>query len=89
MNVGWRSGSAVLRPRNKGFIFSGGYFTPFMLWHLYKAGWNKAIAVFFVTVLLPAVVFQFIPTENRILEFLLVFVPLVFFISIPGYSISS
>ncbi len=54
-------------------------FTPYMLWHLYKAGWYKSIAIFVVTVLIPFLVFQFIQTESALLGFVLTFSTLFLF----------
>ncbi|MDX1585110.1 MAG: hypothetical protein R3222_00140, partial [Balneolaceae bacterium] len=54
-------------------------FTPFMLWHLFKAGWYKAIITFCCLVILPFLVFQLAPIENLAFSFLLRVIPLVTF----------
>jgi hypothetical protein len=51
-------------------------FTPYMLWHLYKAKWYKSIGWFFITVLLPFVLFQFFDTGNMVADYLLSVFPL-------------
>ena len=54
-------------------------FTPYMLWHLFKAKWYKSVAVFGAIVVIPYVVFQFIQVENNILGFILKVLPLLAF----------
>lgn len=54
-------------------------FTPFMLWHLFRAKWYKSIIVFFVVVILPFVISQFIPLESSVIGFLLSVTPLLNF----------
>lgn len=54
-------------------------FTPFMLWHLYRAKWHKSIIVFFAVVILPFVISLFIPLESSVVGFLLSITPLLSF----------
>ncbi|HKJ44403.1 MAG TPA: hypothetical protein VJ991_01125 [Balneolales bacterium] len=54
-------------------------FTPFMLWHLFKAKWYKSIVVFLAVVAAPYVTFLFIHVENRYLEFVFMVLPVLTF----------
>jgi len=54
-------------------------FTPYVLWHLFKAKWYKSVVVFGAVVVLPYVIYQFIQVENNILGFLLKVLPLLTF----------
>jgi hypothetical protein len=54
-------------------------FSPFMLWHLYKAKWYKSISIFFAIVILPLIIFQFFGTGNDVADFLLMVLPLFTF----------
>lgn len=65
-------------------------FTPYMLYHLYKAKWYKSVVVFLIVVLLPFLVTRIIDTGHYILDFLLPFLPLLtffFFVYIISYMI--
>ncbi len=54
-------------------------FTPFMLWHLFRAKWYKSIIVFFAGVILPFVISLFIPLESSVPGFLFSVIPLLNF----------
>lgn len=54
-------------------------FTPYMLWHLFKAKWYKSIVVFLIIVIMPFVVFQSLPVKNHILYFVFMVLPIVSF----------
>jgi len=54
-------------------------FTPFLLWHLYRAKWYKAISVFFITVVLPFMFFQLLHLGNHVFGFLIMTLPLLIF----------
>jgi hypothetical protein len=54
-------------------------FTPYLLWHLAKAGWYRAILLFGVFVILPFIFSRFVPEEASLGAFLLMATPLVFF----------
>lgn len=54
-------------------------FTPYLLWHLFKAQWYKSVVVFLIVVLLPYVGFQFILAKNHFLYFLFMMLPIVTF----------
>lgn len=56
-------------------------FTPYMLWHLFRASWYKSLVIFSVVVILPFITFQFVQTGNQIFNLLLQVLPLIAFYS--------
>ncbi len=54
-------------------------FTPYMLWHLFRAKWYKSIVVFLSVVLAPYIVFQFIHVQNLLIHYLFMVLPLLTF----------
>ena len=54
-------------------------FTPYMLWHLYKAKWYKAIITFIFVVLFPFAIVHLITLDNSIIDSILKFIPFFFF----------
>jgi hypothetical protein len=61
-----------------GLLILAVIFTPFMLWHLYRAKWYKSISVFFLVVIFP-VAFRLLETGSSIVDFLLMVLPLLTF----------
>lgn len=53
------------------------FFTPFMVWHLVKAGWLKAIAIFVVTVGVPLIGSVNYEAQSMIVSYLLNMSPVV------------
>lgn len=51
-------------------------FTPYMLWHLFKAKWYKSVVVLLAVVVLPFIVSQFIQ-ETSVIGFSLMVLPLL------------
>lgn len=80
---GWVIGAGIVFvPYNivlMGLLLIAIVFTPFMLWHLYKAKWYKSISVFFVIVILPFIGFQFFHIGHFVADFLLMVFPLFTF----------
>ena len=80
---GWVLGAGIVFvPYNivlMGLLIIAVVFTPFMLWHLYKAKWYKSISVFIVTVILPFIGYQFFNTGHFVADFLLMVFPLFTF----------
>jgi len=62
-----------------GLLILAVLFTPFMLWHLYKAKWYKSISIFLAVVILPLIVSQLFDTGNAVADFLLMVLPLFTF----------
>jgi hypothetical protein len=62
-----------------GLVILAVLFTPFMLWHLYKAKWYKSITVFFAVVILPFIISRLFSTATTVVGFLLMALPLVTF----------
>ncbi len=54
-------------------------FTPFMLWHLFKAKWYNAIITFCAIVILPFIIFLLVQIDNPLTSLLTGVVPLVTF----------
>jgi hypothetical protein len=54
-------------------------FTPYMIWHLAKAGWYRAITLFSAFVLLPFVVSRILPSDGTLGRFLIDWTPLIVF----------
>jgi len=54
-------------------------FTPYLLWHLAKAHWYRAILLFGVFVILPFAFSRFVPGDASLAHFLLASTPLVCF----------
>lgn len=62
----------------KGLLILAVIFTPFMLWHLFRAKWYKSIGVFFAVVIFP-IIFQLLETGSSVADFLLMVLPLFVF----------
>ncbi|MDX1617875.1 MAG: hypothetical protein R3224_03760 [Balneolaceae bacterium] len=71
----WLPYSLVL----KGITVIAALFTPFMLWHLYKAGWYKSIVLFSLFVLIPFACAQLFEADNFIFNYTLTVLPLLSF----------
>ncbi len=54
-------------------------FTPYMLWHLFKAKWYKSIVVFLIIVVLPFIAFQILEIENEVLSYIVKSIPILTF----------
>jgi hypothetical protein len=54
-------------------------FTPYMLWHLFKAKWYKSIAVFLAVVAAPYVTFLFIHAGNLYINYFFMVLPVLTF----------
>jgi len=54
-------------------------FTPYMLWHLFKAAWYKSIVVFLLIVILPFVVSKFLILQNDVLNYICAVLPILTF----------
>ena len=73
--IGWLPYSIVLMIVSIAAII----FTPYMLWHLFRAKWYKAIITFCSIVILPFVIHQVIQIDNSAISFSLGILPLVTF----------
>lgn len=54
-------------------------FTPYMLWHLYQAGWYKSIGVFLTVVVLPLIASLVINSWSTVFYYFLSVFPLLAF----------
>lgn len=73
--IGWLPYSIVLMIVSITAII----FTPYMLWHLFRAKWYKAIITFCSIVILPFLIHQIVEIDNSIISFSLGVLPLVTF----------
>ncbi|PAU93843.1 hypothetical protein CK503_09215 [Aliifodinibius salipaludis] len=62
-----------------GLLILAVLFTPFMLWHLFKAKWYKSIGIFLATVIIPLIISQLFDIGNTVADFLLMVLPLFTF----------
>ena len=54
-------------------------FTPYMLWHLFKAKWYKSVVVLLVIVVAPFIASQIISVENNLLNIAFIYLPFLTF----------
>ena len=69
--IGWLPYSLVATI----IAFAAIVFTPYMLWHLFQAGWYKAIITFGAVVIFPFLIHQLIQIDNTIISFSLGVLP--------------
>lgn len=54
-------------------------FLPYMIWHLYRAGWYKSVYTLLAIVVVPYIISFFIASLNHIVIFIFAFLPLIAF----------
>lgn len=75
--IGWFSYELIL----KGLTVLALIFSPYMLWHLFRAKWYKSILTFSALVILPFLMYLLTETQNPGINLLLKVLPLITFYS--------